>query len=562
MKNIYKSIALLVVIISALSGCETTDLDGKTDDPNALAPNQASTDLFLNAIQRDAGFLIAELEVEAAEAARMKNMDGRQYRNAFEPSRFDVQWTNAYQVILNDIKTMKPIAQDAGQVYHVGVAQILEAYVLVTLVDLFGDIPYTEALQGSENLNPAIDDGQAVYLAAEALLDSAITNLSVPDEEVPSQPATDLYYGGDWDNWVKAANSLKMKMFVTGRLVTDRSADFDAIVASGDFIDEESEDFQFEWGTSFNNPDARHPEYVTNYTPAGANSYMSNWMMGYMLLGKVGNSVSVFEEADPRMKYYFYRQTNQVRFDNPNLLDCAQTDPPPHYAAEGASNAAFPVYCGLPVGYWGRDHGDDAGIPPDGQLRTAYGLYPVGGRFDDNSFQVIASISLGAGGAGITPFILSSYTDFYQAEMAMADGQTAEAQTFLTNGVAKSFAKVRAFGDRDPNADMSTAPDPALDVDYVIELGQLFAAANDQGKWDLLGAEFLVTAWGNGVEGFNFYRRTGAPSDIQANIEPAPGEYFRSLFYPPRFVERNSNVTQKDGVSDPVWWDNGSATTR
>ena len=37
-------------------------------------------------------------------------------------------------------------------------------------------------------------------------------------------------------------------------------------------------------------------------------------------------------------------------------------------------------------GYWGRDHGNDNGIPPDGFKRTLRGVYPAGGAFDDSSF--------------------------------------------------------------------------------------------------------------------------------------------------------------------------------
>ena len=59
-------------------------------------------------------------------------------------------------------------------------------------------------------------------------------------------------------------------------------------------------------------------------------------------------------------------------------------------------------FCGLSDGYWGRDHGNDNGIPPDGFLRTLRGIYPGGGRFDDRSFEGSA-IGGGAKGKGITP---------------------------------------------------------------------------------------------------------------------------------------------------------------
>lgn len=537
--------------VLVMNSCETTDLD-LTEDPNALNPGDASTNGYINSIQVDFGRLIASLEVEASETVRILNMDGRVYQQAFSPVRFNEEWEDAYQKILTDVRRLIPLAEAEEEYHHIGMAQVIEAYVIVTLVDLFGDVPYEQAFQGADNFNPGVegDGGASVYAAALGLLDDAIENF---ERDARTDPSDDLFYDGNWDNWIKAANSIKMKIYVTTRLVDSNAASaFDDIVNSGNYIDETSEDFQFPWGTSFNNPDARHPNYVSDYTPSGADTYMSNWYMDYMQSGKIGNGNDVFEAADPRMKYYFYRQTDFIP-NNPNLIDCAGSNPPGHYGADDA-------YCSLDNGYWGRDHGDDAGIPPDGQLRTTFGVYPAGGRFDDNSFEVIASISLGAGGNGITPIMLASWTDIMRAEMALVDGAAGEANLLLQSGITKSFEKVRQFGTRDASADFSTAPSVDLDAAYTREVGQLFAAADADGQMDILGSEYFVTLFGNGLDGFNFYRRTGRPSTLQPNLErPSEvGDFFRSFLYPPVFVERNASVSQKTSVTDRVFWDPGT----
>jgi len=342
-KNISKTLGLIAILI--LGACETTELD-LTQNPNGLTAAESSTNGYINSIQVDFGRLIASLEVEASETVRILNMDGRNYQNAFEPTRFDNEWEEAYQQIIKDSREMAPLAEEASEFYHLGMSQVLEAYIIVTLVDFFGDIPYDEAGQGDANFNPSVagDGGQSVYATAISLLDAAIANFSRDD--ALAEPSDDLFYGGNWDNWIKAANSIKMKIYVTTRLVdTGAAAAFDAIVTSGDFIDESSEDFQFPWGTSFNNPDARHPNYVTDYTPAGANTYMSNWLMNYMLNGKI-NTNAAFEDADPRMKYYFYRQVASVPQTNPNLINCVAETAPAHYSSDDA-------FCSLAAGYWG-----------------------------------------------------------------------------------------------------------------------------------------------------------------------------------------------------------------
>jgi len=552
-KNRLKAFCLTAIIL-ILGACETTELD-LTQNPNGLTIEEASTDGYINSIQVDFGRLIASLEVEASETVRILNMAGRDYQNAYPPTLFDNEWEEAYQQIIKDAREMTPLADTASAYYHLGMAQVLEAYTLITLVDFFGDIPYDDALQGSANFNPKVakDGGESVYAAALALLDDAIANFGRDDDDVLASPSNDLFYGGNWQNWIKAANSIKMKIYVTTRRVDENAGTaFDEIVSSGNYIDESSEDFQFPWGTSFNNPDARHPNYVTSYTPSGVDvGYMSNWLMDYMLNGKK-NDNAAFDDADPRMKYYFYRQTAFVPQNNPNLINCVEETAPKHYKDSDP-------FCSLASGYWGRDHGDDDGIPPDGQLRTAFGVYPTGGRFDDNSFEVIASISLGAGGAGITPIMLASWTDVMRAEMALIGGDAATANTLLQSAVTKSFAKVRAFGQRDAGADLSTAPSTDLDAAYIRELGQLFMnAADEDEQMDILGSEYFVMLFGNGIDGLNFYRRTGRPSTLQPNLEPKPGDFFRSFFYPPVFVERNSSLSQKSGVTERVFWDMGS----
>ena len=105
------------------------------------------------------------------------------------------------------------------------------------------------------------------------------------------------------------------------------------------------------------------------------------------------------------------------------------------------------TFCVLPNGYWGRDHGQNAGIPPDGFTRAVYGVYPSGGIFDDSSFEGL-SVGDGGGGAGVTPILLASWVDFMQAEIAML-GNTADGLPFIQAGLAKSVAKVTSFGSLD-----------------------------------------------------------------------------------------------------------------
>ncbi len=551
MKSIYK-IACFAAILGAFvfQACETTELDLRTN-PNALSADQSSPDFLLSNIQLDFASTVESFGAVGAELTRIDYMFGRTYRDAFAPSEFDSEWRRAFTEIRTDIKAMTPLAQDAGLTYHLGMAQFIEAFTITMLVDFYGDIPYSEANLGSENFNPSLDTGESIYAAAFDLLDQAIVNFNATSAALPQN---DFFYDGDATKWVQAVNSLKMKLYMQTRLVDSGAlASFDAIVASGNYITDPADDMQFKWGTNEVQPDTRHPRYNSvdpdtqgaagSYSSTGGNEYMSDDQMNYMI-----------ETNDPRIRYYFYRQNELTPgAEAPPALEtlqCSLQNPPAHYAG-------FP-FCSLPNGYWGRDHGNNEGTPPDGFLRTLTGVYPAGGKFDDSSFEGQVN-GAGGAGAGITPIMLASTSDFYIAEAALVEGQAATARTALLAGLAKSVAKVVAFGAVDSGTDQSLAPTDGDITTHSTSIGSAFDS-DSEGGWNVLGREFFTSLYGNGIDAYNFYRRTGYPTNLQPEIEPNPGAFARSVFYPANFVNNNSAVQQKAEVNVQVFWDTNPAS--
>ena len=121
---------------------------------------------------------------------------------------------------------------------------------------------------------------------------------------------------------------MRLKLNLQTRLVDPgAAARFNAIVAGGNFIEDNADDLDFPWpATSAVNPDTRHPRYVTSYTVSGGNQYQPNWLMNHMTV----------TADDPRRRYYFYRQTPAVPGQeippNEQLLNCSVEVPPAHYA--------------------------------------------------------------------------------------------------------------------------------------------------------------------------------------------------------------------------------------
>ncbi|MDC8005590.1 SusD/RagB family nutrient-binding outer membrane lipoprotein [Aureisphaera galaxeae] len=537
MKKLNKISAIVFLLLGlAFTSCETTDLD-LLEDPNEITTDNASLDRFLTRIQIDFASFIRQQGRNGAQLTRMEYMFGRTYVNNYQPVALDGEWTLAYQNMFSDMAAAEPIAVANENFLHLGVMRILKGYTLITLVDNFGDVPFSQATNPTEFPAPVADPGQDVYTGAIALIDEGIDFLNQGGTPLEN----DFYYGNNADQWRKLGNSVKMQAY----LANGNTAAFNAIANSpGMYISSSADDFEWQYGTNEANPDTRHPGYNADYNTSGAGRYRANWIMHTML-----------ELGDPRMRYYFYRQndcTPGASCDpdgNQVTLNCSVAPRPVHFPNDM-------IYCSVEDGYWGRDHGDNNGIPPDSFLRTAGGVYPYGGRFDDDTFGS-ATVGSGGGGAGIVPIMLASYTDLMVAEAALAAGNNGAAQTALQGALTKSIAKVQGFGNLDSDADDSFEPTSAEVNAYINTVTGDFASANNVGKWEILGNQNFITHYGNGLNPYNFYRRTGYPNDgLQFVIDPSPGGFVRSFFYPANEANVNANITQKPNVGVQVFWDN------
>jgi hypothetical protein len=323
------------------------------------------------------------------------------------------------------------------------------------------------------------------------------------------------------------------------------------LITGNKLISTNAQNFTFKFGTNLTNPDTRHPRYAGQYSPTGGGDYQSNSYMGTLYTSK--------GFVDPRMRFYFYRQTVRNPTDV-NALRCITNNKPSHYSDTD-------VFC-LPtnVGYWGRDHLSNEGIPPDGLLRTAWGVYPAGGLFDNNA-GVPVSLGAGAGGSGIHPMMMRSFVDFMLAESALTLGTSGSARDLLKSAVEKSMADVRALALGTTESGKITTFETDNRIVWADEvtryvnrvLANYDAATTDDARLNVIGTEYWLALYGNGIESYNLYRRTGKPANQQPALDANPGSFARSLYYPSSYITRNANARQKANVTTPVFWDNNAA---
>ena len=545
----YKKILIGILVITSLGACNKK-LDSLLVNPNNPDPSKADVDLYLNHVQLNFSGFYSGASNFGGQLTRQQVMFGPLYSNAYSPNSFDGLWSGAYSEIIKNANALIPLAQEQKKYVQSGIAKVLKAYLLVTLVDDFGDVPYSETDLGVENTNPKTDGGASIYTAALALLDDAITDFTNPDAF--KGPTNDLFYGGKSDKWITCAKTLKLKIYMQESLVENVADKINSLISDGDLIDaaDGSEDFTFKYGTTNTAPDSRHPHYASNYTPTGAGDYIGTFFLWSLCFEK-GTGV------DPRRRFYFYRQQTGYGAVNEQTCACAFNTRPSYFPAD------MP-FClpGSSGGYWGRDHGDNSGIPPDGQLRTAWGIYPAGGQFDASQNTKV-SLYMGAQGAGIDPVWMASYTYFLLAEAALTLGTTGDPRSLLENGIRTSIDKVINYP-KSAGVDVQLLyPDyyPTQDAidNYVNTVLTLYdnAASNDA-KLNIIMKEWYLAAWGNGVEPYNNYRRTGKPENMQLTVYAAdPGYFIRSFLYPSVYVNRNLNAPQQKnpGAANKVFWD-------
>jgi len=541
--NKYLVISLLTITFTS---CEFDLLDS----PNDVGPSNANIDFLLANSYLTFNNLMTGVSNNTMGVTRLVTMQANVYTADNGPQTWDGVWENAYANLIPDLDLVIVKAKESGVTFPEGVAKVLKAYALTTMVDIFGDVPYTEAFLGTSNFGPKADKGADIYAVSDKLLDEARTILAAPTGTL----VNDLYYGGVAAKWLKLANTLKVRGLINQRLIKPvTQAQIDAIIGADGSkgIAVPADDFKFQYGSNRETPDARHPFYSDGYENGGPGWYQSNFMMWTMILGK-GDIV------DPRVRYYYYRQDCDEEAEDAFTLPCIFQNAPNHYDGYPFCTASADEF-GDPgkkfVGYWGRDHGDGSGIPPDGLKKTAFGVYPAGGKFDaDNCAQVSNAGKDGLKGVGINPIMMSSWVKFMLAENTLANG--GDASVLLESAVKESVKRVMDFGAAD--AGTSTLKPTQADVDaYVAKVKADYAASSD--KMNVLITEYWLDCFGNGIEPYNFIRRTCKPARLQPTLDVDPGPFPRSQFYPGSYVSRNQNASQKVNQTTPVFWDNNPA---
>lgn len=126
------------------------------------------------------------------------------------PSSTDNLWSALYAGALRDLVAIVGKSRAVGDSMYVGVGQILTAYTFAYLTDMYGDIPYSDALKGTQAIAPAYDKQENIYPSLISMIEAGVNNVKSAKGTKPG--ADDLIYSGNMTNWEKFGNSLKLRL--------------------------------------------------------------------------------------------------------------------------------------------------------------------------------------------------------------------------------------------------------------------------------------------------------------------------------------------------------------
>lgn len=396
MKTIFRNAVLMLPLAFGL-GCS-----GYLDESVNITPNNPTAvppAVLLPTVQVAAAFANAN-ELNRFASTIMQQMAGA----AGSPATYDVYQTNGSDfgnqwrfdlyggALINAQKTID-IATAANSPAYAGIAKIMKAYTYSLTTDVWGDIPYSQALQGETFPQPRVDKQEDIYkgnsaMNIQSLFDLVREGLADLDKTSITKPGTDdVVYQGNLAKWKLAGNTLLLKLANTISVKEPALAKqvIDQVITGGTFIKSNADDLNVLFGGSVGSRDPRYEYTVVSL-------FKDDLILSTRYL------TFLQDRKDPRLPVFFTKPTaNYVTWDN-------------------GQSGSRPI----PVSSWSRYNAYVTGANGEGPVRLL------------TNFQrafILAESSLTLGTSG-DPQAL--YTEGVRASMTLTGFTAAQIDAYLT----------------------------------------------------------------------------------------------------------------------------------
>lgn len=220
----FKLFSLIALAALAGTGCKKTFLDVNTN-PNSL-PTATPAFVLTNALNTSTANLINANETGSYWSGQWTQSSSY----ILQTTHFSYQFTNGdfnyWDGIYDNLSDYEYVISNADandQKYFKGPAKVMKAYMYQALVDMYGNIPFSDALKGVGSLAPKFDDQKVVYEGLITLLDEAIADLKA-NAFASAFTSADIVFKGNTTRWAQFANSLKLRILMHQAKIAGRSA--------------------------------------------------------------------------------------------------------------------------------------------------------------------------------------------------------------------------------------------------------------------------------------------------------------------------------------------------
>jgi hypothetical protein len=496
----YISMSLVAAVFVVTSSCDSyLDINVSPNSPTSAPISQVLTSVTVNVGFRGGSDMHRFTSLIAQQFAGQgaAGTQSREYaRYLIQPTDVNNLYASLFAGQLADIEYI--IANSEKSPHYRGVARILKAYVYSQAVDMWGDLPYSEAFKSPEINQPKLDDDEVIYTKVIELIDQGIADVKATTSAL--SPGNDeTIFLGNRTRWERLANTLKLRLFLhySAKDPAFAKSKMDALVSSNAiFLSSNADNFQMSFVDAVSSQNSIHQFEISRPDQFFPNKTLVDMMNG---------------TTDPRRPFYF-------------------TDFP---FGSGTYKGATPVD-GQSFAY-SRAH-----TFLRGNLKSAIPATSV-----NASGAIVAAAAYNNAYTGAAPIRLLTFAEynFIRAEHALRYGAGASAaEGFFREGIRASMSMVGVSA-ADQNA-------------YIAAHGNLNATSLE-GNIAKIITEKYVANYGVAVEPWNDWRRTGYPAlrAVDASVAAMTGGIPRSLFYPDSEVSANTNFKQKSNMLSKVFWD-------
>ncbi len=305
MKSIKQAtVGLLVILLTVVAGCKSDylDINNNPNQVTAATPELVLPDALASTgsyLTTNFYFLNLWMGYWNWSGNYSINLSDKNYQ--FTNSFNQGIWTNGY-LNLKNYNYIDQQAATLNQPLIQGMGKIMKALHFQILVDTYGDIPYTEALQGTGAILPKYDKAQDIYDDLFKQIDAGLALLKKGDG-TRNPGSNDIMFKGDISKWLKFGNTLKLRMLLRQSEKADRAAFVQAqlaiIKASGYGFLGAGENAGVNPGYS-NSQNQQNPLYGAFYQVNGSPTLTNNQYKAN------GYAVTFLKQAkDPRISAYY-----------------------------------------------------------------------------------------------------------------------------------------------------------------------------------------------------------------------------------------------------------------